>query len=75
MLLNGPDDDSDPEGYAEYLEGLDNPTVLQKTIYWFYATQNWNIPSLGNQWNDFGGLLYPIVIKNGEATMMSLQWR
>ena len=75
MLLNGPDDDSDPEGYAEYLEGLDNPTVLQKTIYWFYATQNWNIPSLGNQWNDFGGLLYPIVIKNGEVTMMSLQWR
>ncbi|MBO7450319.1 MAG: hypothetical protein J6U54_08095 [Clostridiales bacterium] len=74
-LLVEPDSDSEPEGYAEYLEDLDDPTVLEKTVYWFYSSMHCDLSSLGNGWTDNRGLLYPIVIKNGEATMMSLQWR
>ena len=61
--------------YDEYLDNLEDSTSLQETLYWFHFMVNNESGSLGNGWRETGGLIYPIVVENGEVTMMSIQWR
>ena len=61
--------------YDEYISNLEDATSLRETLYWFHFMVNNESDSLGNGWRETGGLIYPIVIENGEVTMMSIQWR
>ena len=47
---------------------------LASSAFWFYENRH-SDPEEVNGWVPIGGLVYPVVIENGEVTSINIEWR
>lgn len=68
-----------PEGYDDYVAGLEDPNVITSSVFWYqmlYDTERLSIDSdYGNGWVRAKALLYPVVIEDGQVVEVTLTWR
>ncbi len=50
--------------------------AFTSSVYWYYETSvQLNPPEVVNGWVPADGLVYPVVIENGEVTSINIEWR
>lgn len=67
------------DGDGSQFEGWNtdpDANALTSSVYWYFETQaQSNPPEEVNGWVSTGGLVYPVVIENGEVTSINIEWR
>ena len=67
--------DNFEDAKIQFVEDNGYENALQVTDFWYYnAINEYRIES-SNGWTPMFGLVYPVVIENGEISSINLEWR